>query len=89
MKHDVQNFVNQCEVFQQAKHQYSHPSSLLQPLPIPKGAWHNISLDSVVKLHGVPKSMVPDKDRIFLSTVWKELFQHLGTKLLHSTTYHP
>lgn len=53
MKHDVQNFVNQCEVFQQTKHEHSHPSSLLQPLPIPKGAWHDISLNFV---EGLPLS---------------------------------
>ena len=46
-------------------------------------------LDSVVKLHGVPKSMVADRDRIFPSTVWQSLFTQLGTKLLHSTAYHP
>jgi hypothetical protein len=46
-------------------------------------------LDSVVKLHGIPKTMLSDRDRIFLSNVWKSLFSLLGSKLLHSTTYHP
>jgi hypothetical protein len=48
-----------------------------------------IVLDSVIKLHRMPKTMVSDRDRIFLSTVWQELFTLLRTKLIHSTAYHP
>lgn len=87
-----------------------HPGGMLQPLPIPQGAWQDISLDfveglpnsegynailvvvdrftkyaqflalkhpfstkgvakimldNVVKLHGLPKSMLSDRDRGF------------------------
>ena len=134
LKQDVEDFVKQCAVCQQAKHEHIHPAGLLQPLPIPDGAWQDISLDfieglpvsggcnvilvvvdrftkyahflplkhpftasqvakllldSVVKLHGIPKTMVSDRDRVFLSSVWQDLFTQLGTKLLHSTAYHP
>jgi hypothetical protein len=39
MKQDVTNFVKQCDVCQQDKHEVTHPKGLLQPLPIPQGAW--------------------------------------------------
>lgn len=118
LKKDVDNFVKQCSICQQAKHEQVKSPGLLQPLPIPQGAWQDWSmdfveglpmsegcnailvivdrftkyshfiplkhpfaaagiarlvLDNVIKLHGVPKSIVSDQDRIFTSTFWKAL----------------
>jgi hypothetical protein len=43
----------------------------------------------VYKLHGLPKAIVLDRDRIFTSDVWQELFRLSDTKLMMSSSYHP
>jgi hypothetical protein len=48
-----------------------------------------IFLDNVVKMHGVPQSIICDRDRVFTSSFWTELFKLLKTDLKLSTTYHP
>jgi hypothetical protein len=48
-----------------------------------------VLLDTMVRLHGMPKSMLSDRDNIFLSNFWKELFNLSNTTLLTSTSYNP
>ena len=46
-------------------------------------------LNHIYKLHGLPTMIISDRDRIFTSTLWKELFRLTDTTLNMSSSYHP
>jgi hypothetical protein len=43
----------------------------------------------VVKLHGFPNSIVSDRDKVFTSSFWQQLFKLSGTTLAMTSSYHP
>jgi hypothetical protein len=47
----------------------------------------NTFFNNVVKLHGVPKTIVSDRDKFFTSSFWQELFKLLNTQLCMSSAY--
>lgn len=49
----------------------------------------NVFIENIYKLHGLPQSIVSDRDKLFLSTFWQTLFKQLGVKLNITTSYHP
>jgi hypothetical protein len=59
----------------------SHPFTALQVAVI--------YLNNIFKLHGLPTVMISDRDKIFTSNVWQELFKLLDTDLRMSSSYHP
>jgi hypothetical protein len=59
----------------------SHPFTALQVAVI--------FLNNVFKLHGLPTAMVSDRDKVFTSNIWQELFKLLGIDLRMSSAYHP
>ena len=66
---------------------YSHFLPLKHPFTTQIVA--RVVLDNVVKLHGFPKTIVSDQDKIFTSTFWRALFSLVDTKLQMSLAYHP
>ena len=46
-------------------------------------------VNKIVKLHGVPKTIMSDRGTLFTSKFWTSLHRAMGTELSVSTAYHP
>lgn len=66
---------------------YAHFIPLLHPFTATKVA--TAYMNNVFKLHSLPQVMLSDRDPIFTSKFWKELFEQLGSELRMSSAYHP
>jgi hypothetical protein len=66
---------------------YGHFLPLSHPYTAAKVAQN--FLVNVLKLHGMPKTIVTDRDPVFTSSFWRELFKLQGITLALSSAYHP
>ncbi|GJS71313.1 reverse transcriptase domain-containing protein [Tanacetum coccineum] len=105
MKAEIATYVSKCMTCAKVKAEYQKPSSLLVQPIIPVCKWENITMDFVTKLpkttsgqdtiwevvsgHGVPVSIISNRDSKCMSHLWKSLNEALGTQLDMSTAYHP
>jgi hypothetical protein len=48
-----------------------------------------IYVDLIVHFHGVPKTILSDRGTQFVARFWAQVHESLGTKLIHSSSYHP
>ncbi|WVZ91209.1 hypothetical protein U9M48_037412 [Paspalum notatum var. saurae] len=62
MKSMIHKWVQSCQVCNQAK-----PDRSLTVA--------HAFMDNIYKLHGMPQSIISDRDRVFTSTLWRELFR--------------
>lgn len=49
----------------------------------------SVFFKSIYRLHGLPRSIVSDRDSKFTSRFWQTLMKSIGTRLNMSTAYHP
>lgn len=66
---------------------YAHFIPLAHPFTALQVA--QVYMDHIYKLHGLPQALISDRDRIFTSSVWQNLFKLFDTQLLMSSSYHP
>lgn len=66
---------------------YSHFIAMSHPFTAKTTT--TVFMREIVRLHGFPRTIVSDRDKIFVSRFWSELFRAQGTQLRQSTAYHP
>nr|GFA67548.1 putative reverse transcriptase domain-containing protein [Tanacetum cinerariifolium] len=100
MKADIATYVSKCLTCAKSSQGYDTiwvivdrltKSAIFTPIresdPMDKLA--RIYLKEVVTRHGIPISIISDRDPMFASNFWWSLQNTLGTKLDMSTAYHP
>lgn len=66
---------------------YAHFLPLAHPFTALSVA--KLYMNNIFKLHGLPQAIISDRDRIFTSALWQELFKLSRTELRLSSSYHP
>ncbi|GKB97393.1 putative reverse transcriptase domain-containing protein, partial [Tanacetum coccineum] len=96
MKKDIALYVSKCLTCSKIKAEHQKPSGLLQQPEIPKWKWERIAMDFITKLprtrnrhdaiwvimdrHGVPISIISNRDSRFTSRFWQSMHEALGTR---------
>ncbi|GKB53161.1 putative reverse transcriptase domain-containing protein [Tanacetum coccineum] len=84
MKADIDTYVSKCLTCARVKAEHQRPSGLLVQPAIPEWKWDNITMDFITKLprivarHGIPASIICDRDGRFTSNFWKSFQKALG-----------
>ncbi|GJT05240.1 putative reverse transcriptase domain-containing protein [Tanacetum coccineum] len=98
MKADIATYVSKCLTCARVKAEHQRPSGLRLTksahfLPIrendPLDKLARLYLNRIVARHGIPASIICDRDGRFTSNFWKSFQKALGTDISMSTAYHP
>ncbi|GJS35300.1 putative reverse transcriptase domain-containing protein [Tanacetum coccineum] len=81
MKADIATYVSKCLTCVRVKAEHQRPSRLLVQPEIPE--W------KIVARHGIPASIICDRDGRFTSKFWRLFQKALGIDISMSTAYHP
>ncbi|GJX34814.1 putative reverse transcriptase domain-containing protein [Tanacetum coccineum] len=89
MKANIATYVSKCMTYAKVKADHQRSSGLLVQPAIPKWKWDNITMDFITKLpkssqvarHGIPVSIICDRDGRFTSNFWRSFQKALGTDL--------
>jgi hypothetical protein len=49
----------------------------------------NLFFKEILRLHGLPRSIVPDRDTKFVGHFWRTLWKNLKNFFSFSSVYHP
>jgi hypothetical protein len=66
---------------------YAHFIPLAHPYTVQKVA--QLVMDNIIKLHGPPTVITSDRDMIFTSKLWQEIFSAMKISLHFTIAYHP
>jgi hypothetical protein len=66
---------------------FAHFLPLKHPYSADKLA--QLFMSQLFKLHGMPQTIISDRDSTFTSKFWYEIFRLQGVFLAFSTAYHP
>ncbi|GJT15710.1 putative reverse transcriptase domain-containing protein [Tanacetum coccineum] len=96
IKSDIATYVSKCLTCARVKAEHQRLSGLLVQPEIPE--WKEIDpldklarlyLNRVVARHGIPASIICDRDGRFTSNFWRSFQKELGTDISMSIVYHP